>query len=137
MDSKKCSCCKHKKALNKFGKKKTSRDGRQSRCLDCQSNYSKQHYQNNKEKYLEKSQNHRRKMQEMVRKIKDVPCKDCKGEYHWCVMDFDHKENKEMNVSVMVRNAMSKEDIMKEISKCDIVCSNCHRMRTYNRLSVA
>ncbi len=67
-------------------------------------------------------------------RIKDVPCMDCKNKYPWYVMDLDHRENEEKitNLAKMIiRYAW--ETVLKEIEKCDIVCSNCHRIRTYNR----
>jgi len=57
-------------------------------------------------------------------------CTDCGYREHSCALDFDHiKGNKVKDVSVM----RSIKNIMEEISKCEVVCSNCHRIRTYNR----
>lgn len=71
---------------------------------------------------------------EYVKQIKNVPCMDCKNIYHYCVMDFDHRgeEEKVDNISAMCRNYSLKK-VKEEIKKCDIICSNCHRIRTYNR----
>ena len=67
--------------------------------------------------------------------IKDRPCMDCGKLYHFSAMDFDHKNglNKRYNVANMV--GYSKENILAEIAKCDIVCANCHRIRTKRRLN--
>jgi hypothetical protein len=49
-------------------------------------------------------------------------------------MDFDHREGetKLFNLSsAWVRGGLSK--IKEEIAKCDVVCANCHRLRTYRR----
>ncbi len=49
--------------------------------------------------------------------------------YNKCpaAFDFHHKnKNKENNVSVLLKNA-SKEKLLKEIKKCILLCSNCHR----------
>jgi hypothetical protein len=35
----------------------------------------------------------------------------------------------------MVHDGFSLAAIKKEIEKCEIVCANCHRIRTYNRLT--
>ena len=47
-------------------------------------------------------------------------------------MEFDHRDpsTKEMSVSEMVRSKMGIERIKREIEKCDILCSNCHKRRT-------
>lgn len=50
-------------------------------------------------------------------------------------MDFDHRlgEKKEFNVGSMFAHHYSRELIEKEVAKCDLVCANCHRVRTRNR----
>jgi len=40
---------------------------------------------------------------------------------------------KESNISIMSSSGYSIETLKEEISKCEIVCSNCHRLRTFNR----
>ena len=47
-------------------------------------------------------------------------------------MDYDHRPGtkKKFNVSVIRKG---KAEILKEIEKCDLVCANCHRIRTHNR----
>lgn len=62
---------------------------------------------------------------------------DCKIQYPPYVMDFDHRNflEKEFTISNMFNGGClkSKYKIFEEIKKCDIVCLNCHRIRTYNR----
>jgi L-lysine 2,3-aminomutase len=50
-------------------------------------------------------------------------------------MDFDHRDGNEKshNVGSMVAHHYSKELIAQEIEKCDLVCANCHRVRTRDR----
>ncbi len=62
------------------------------------------------------------------------PCTDCSGLFPAVCMDFDHLRDKTYNVSVM-RGDHSWETLMAEIAKCELVCSNCHRVRTRDRLS--
>lgn len=69
--------------------------------------------------------------------IKDQPCVDCGVKYPPYVMDFDHKEGelKIASVSYLARrNTSSFEKIKAEIEKCDLVCANCHRQRTHDRI---
>jgi hypothetical protein len=67
-------------------------------------------------------------------RLKDVPCVDCDGRFAPCVMDFDHRDERTKNytVSRMIGRAGTAK-ILAEIAKCDIVCANCHRDRTYRR----
>ena len=52
-------------------------------------------------------------------------------------MDFDHKDGKIKIASVSklaFRKLANFKKLKEEIKKCDLVCSNCHRQRTYSRL---
>jgi len=75
---------------------------------------------------------HKRKNIEMIRNLKEAPCMDCGGEFPYPVMDFDHRpgEIKLGNVAEMVSRNVALERILDEIKKCDLVCANCHRIRT-------
>jgi len=58
---------------------------------------------------------------------------DCKISYPYYMMDFDHvRGTKHSNVAELI-NTLSKKRLDEEIAKCEIVCSNCHRARTYIR----
>jgi hypothetical protein len=62
-----------------------------------------------------------------------TPCVDCGINYPYYVMDFDHVRGvKHANVMELV-STLSKKRIDQEIAKCEIVCSNCHRIRTHMR----
>lgn len=60
-----------------------------------------------------------------------VGCSDCGYDAHHTALDFDHVTGKK---SFNVCNAKSIKSAKVEIKKCEVVCSNCHRIRTYNRL---
>jgi hypothetical protein len=68
-----------------------------------------------------------------VRKLKSTtPCADCKQTYPHYVMDFDHIRGKKAhNVSSLMRTPTQR--IWDEIAKCELVCANCHRVRTYHQ----
>lgn len=67
--------------------------------------------------------------------LKQKPCTDCGGRFEVCCMDFDHRKETEKtyNVGSMFAHHYSRELIETELTKCDLVCSNCHRIRTRNR----
>jgi len=61
------------------------------------------------------------------------PCYDC-GQSDPVVLTFDHvRGDKRDNVADMVRNGLGVESIKAEIEKCDVVCFNCHSLRTQER----
>ncbi len=97
----------------------------------------RRHYYANKEKYLEKNRRRREKLRSFVRQLKEsAVCTDCKQKYPYYVMDFDHLENKEGLVSYFAKN-LQEGALRRELEKCEIVCANCHRIRTFKRLSKA
>lgn len=60
------------------------------------------------------------------------PCLDCGTVFPYYVMDFDHVRGvKRANISTMVSRGRSLVTIGREIAKCDLVCANCHRRRTF------
>lgn len=72
---------------------------------------------------------------EYVNKIKYwSDCEDCGYNFAICAMDFDHVRGvKKGAISQLVQKGCSLETLKEEIAKCEIVCSNCHRVRTAER----
>jgi len=73
-----------------------------------------------------------REQADLLNGLRDVPCMDCGGRFAACAMDFDHRDpsRKRFTISRMVGRATT-EAILDEVAKCDIVCANCHRLRTW------
>lgn len=87
---------------------------------------------------MKSEQNNRKKIRERnreyVRKIKESgPCTDCNEYYHYSQMDFDHIDSKKHSIASLANSEASIKTIKIEIGKCDLVCSNCHRFRTWMR----
>lgn len=69
-----------------------------------------------------------------IREFKERhPCVDCKIQYPYYVMDFDHVRGKKHKNVMELVPTLSKKKIDEEIAKCEVVCSNCHRVRTHLR----
>lgn len=64
-----------------------------------------------------------------------TPCADCGNKFPAICMDFDHLRDKVEEVSRMVADGEQWETIASEIEKCEIVCANCHRIRTSLRFA--
>lgn len=103
-----------------------------------QAEASKRHYEANKKKIKKRSflrnKSQRSKNKAYVDAIKSISeCIDC-GESNPLVLDFDHVRGKKiMCISNMVRNSYSIDTIKKEMDKCEVRCSNCHRIITHKR----
>ena len=70
----------------------------------------------------------------LLAQLRDAPCADCGGRFPFYVMQFDHRDgsSKRGLVTRMIGRA-GRDRILAEAAKCDVVCGNCHRMRTYTR----
>lgn len=132
-----CSACRREKNESEFSRKGV---GWQSRCKECFTVYHRQYYLENRERYAAKNRRNKNRQRERLRKIiwlaKQRPCQDCGGVFHPWVMEFDHREGttKVLEVANLVSHGCTDERLRAEIEKCDVVCANCHRMRTYERL---
>lgn len=86
-----------------------------------------------KEKAARRKRDSRSTWRKAVQEYKQTRgCKDCGEMYPYWVLEFDHLEGKSFNVSEVAK-ASSLEALMLEVSKCDVVCANCHRLRSHQR----
>ena len=70
-----------------------------------------------------------------ISKLKlETGCTDCGYNKHAEALEYDHTEdNKSFDVGSAVARAYSIKRILEEIAKCELVCANCHRVRTSER----
>lgn len=62
-------------------------------------------------------------------------CIDCGSDYPHFVLEFDHlPEFKKFGQVSHVLKKYGPDKAWEEIAKCDVVCSNCHKLRTNARL---
>jgi hypothetical protein len=95
-------------------------------CNNCQRNWRKR----NRQLARLFSRRALSKKREIINAAKDRPCMDCHKVYPYYVMDFDHRSNKKFNIATSA-GSVSMAMLIAEICKCDVVCANCHRMRTF------
>lgn len=69
----------------------------------------------------------------ILRDAKDRPCADCDVRYPFYVMDFDHVRGEKLFAMASCKLCHVGQTLLDEIAKCDVVCANCHRKRTYER----
>lgn len=118
----KCKSCNVDKNSENFTLLKTGKH--HSYCKKCLRNkniaYSKDRIRNNK-------------TTEFINNYKsDHECMDCGHKYDYWITDFDHVDGvKVLNINKMKRHSL--ENVKNEIEKCELVCANCHRVRTWNR----
>ena len=65
--------------------------------------------------------------------FKTGPCGDCGQTFPPECMDFDHREGEVKSFDIGKSPGRAPEVLRAEIAKCDLVCANCHRIRTRAR----
>jgi hypothetical protein len=48
--------------------------------------------------------------------------------------DFDHRDGRDVDIRHRTMVSLTRERRAEELSKCDLVCAICHRVRTRDRL---
>lgn len=99
-----------------------------------QRGYNRTHYAKHKAKVVSSVRDRKRRLAAQVDELKSAPCTDCGRSFPTVCMDFDHiGDDKILNVRAAIDNGWSFKRILAEIAKCELVCSNCHRIRTASR----
>lgn len=92
-------------------------------------------YKNKADRYAQQAVHRGRNFDMLWKLLNESECMDC-GISNPIVLDFDHRPgtNKQFTISKAVAGSTrSWKAIQQEIEKCDIVCANCHRIRTATR----
>ena len=135
MEKKICSKCKSEKLIECFSWKNKNEGKMHSQCKECQKGPKNDWYARNKESHKARTGKNRDEHKLKVRSfvfnyLLENPCIDC-GETNPHVLEFDHVRGiKDKAVSVAIKNGWSMERVKKEIDKCDVRCSNCHKKKT-------
>jgi transposase len=76
----------------------------------------------------------RTKIMEYVQEYKEnIGCVDCGEKYPYYMLDLDHLKDKKFGINRFKDSTSSLEKVKEEMAKCEVVCANCHRIRTQNR----
>lgn len=123
-----CKKCDTTKPLSSFNKKGP---GLQSMCKDCNALNLRADYAKNREAHMARNLATRKRKREWIRGQKDVPCMDCGNRYPYYVMQFDHRDPTLKSFTLAKFDACSWKSLKNEVAKCDVVCANCHAIRTH------
>lgn len=130
---KKCNMCHIIKKMHEFNNNKNNICGKGNTCKECNKKYQKQWYLKNKDGHIKGSAYHSKRYADrnryfIYRYLRFCECKFC-GEKNIIKLEFDHLHNKLSTISKMIMTH-SIDNIKKEIRKCQILCSNCHMVKT-------
>lgn len=135
-----CCSCKVEKSIENFSLRKDGKsvDYRRTKCIDCMRKYLRDYVKRHARKMAAQQRKRTKNYHDNIKTwfceyLTDKKCKDC-GYNNILALEFDHVNNdKEANVCRLISKRRPKNIIMAEINKCDIVCANCHRIRTQTR----
>ena len=91
-------------------------------------------YKNNANKVKNEVTIRKKELRQWFNDYKSTKCCSECGENCIVCLDFHHIDptDKEMDPTMMIHRGWSRERIMNEISKCIVLCANCHRKLHYN-----
>ena len=95
--------------------------------------YNQDYYMRNRVARLSDRRRRNISFSELIDQLKNRPCMDCQDWFPPECMDFDHRPGTEKVNEISRMQSNGRSVIMSEIAKCDVVCANCHRIRTKSR----
>lgn len=124
--TKRCKECKQVKDVDAFYKTSGST------CKECVKCLQRIRYSQNRTLLQGRTkQCLRKRLDKLYQYLQRHPCVDC-GCTDIVVLQFDHvRGDKIGNISKLV-NTCGWQTVMNEITKCEVVCGNCHARRTAN-----
>ena len=141
-----CTRCGFPKPIEEFVKSTQTSSGRGAHCLVCDRDrvagrrqdpsvriqcriYSAGYRASNLEVLRSQDRQIKRDQQVWLNTLKGKPCVDCCSAFPPCCMDFDHVVGtKTKGIGQLL--GCSKEIVLSEMAKCELVCACCHRVRT-------
>ena len=135
MQMKRCLRCGETKPYSEFHKRNRG-DGYQVWCKLCRRAYDRDYNLRNQGRWRELKQIHKSDRRRWLRELKtDKPCTDCGKVFPPEAMEWDHLPGTEkLGELGTTLSQRSRKLILQEIAKCELVCANCHAIRTRARI---
>lgn len=137
IENKICTRCKTVKPVSDFYKNSRSSTNFKTQtyrawCKEC-INEQNRNTPRTKERRKATYKRHYNSRQKWLRELKSNPCTDCGQTFDPVCMHFDHLPGfkKLHNISIVIYQ--NKQATIDELKKCELVCANCHAIRTKER----
>lgn len=137
---KQCTKCSKLKPKTEFYVKDKKSGRLHAQCKTCYKEHRKstykEHYEKYRNEYLERGKIRRAKLRaefrsNMLKFLDGKACIKC-GENDIRVLELDHIDatQKDFSISHAVRIGKNWIQVQEEIKKCQILCANCHKIKT-------
>lgn len=130
----KCNKCKRNDLIESdFCFKNKSKGIRHSVCKCCQRKYKLDYYYKNKQKSKDKVMERKAELIKWLHNLKtNLKCEEC-SESHVATLQFHHvdPDKKTFTICQLIHDGYSKERILEEMQKCQVLCANCHSKKHY------
>lgn len=131
---KRCPSCRQTKPLDEFHRSALRRDGVQSICKLCRAALDRDRYARERDVRVRRNREFVRSRVDWLRSLKvGRPCTDCGRVLPPEAMQWDHLPGTPKRGDVSTLTGRSMQEILQEIAKCELVCANCHVIRTFKR----
>ena len=129
-----CRYCNEEKPKEEFTFYNKAKGERNNQCKPCVRVISRQYREANREKYNAKQRESYVVRRDKVNALKlERGCADCGYNAHPAALEFDHLPEYEKEFTIGPSIRLSWEKLEAEIAKCEVVCANCHAVRTAER----
>lgn len=127
MNTKQCSTCKQIRSTSEFRRDASRIDGLNTSCKSCCKHRAAIHYYKYPDRVRLRTKTRLKTHRMWLDRIKlDSGCLFCEEDTAIC-LDFHHLDSTDKEFGIAESLNRSWVDILKEIEKCVVVCSNCHK----------
>jgi hypothetical protein len=126
-------------ATKEYFRNRSSNRGLEAVCKSCQRINARAYEQvknsNGIHRVVDRVVGRRVRLRQFLDQIKlEGGCVVCGYKSHPAALDFDHLPGtKKVATIAKLFSGLKEELLLEEIKKCEVVCANCHRVRTANR----
>lgn len=103
-------------------------------CPEGKRRYDRERWARRKDQHYAQKKVHREATVAWYRSTKERPCTDCGVQHHHAAMQWDHLPGTEKVGDPSALAGQGRRGVLEsELKKCELVCANCHAIRTFER----
>jgi hypothetical protein len=128
-----CNVCKEFKLISEYSPNKQCSLGVVGTCKPCANKRVAQWYKDNRKRRQNIANDKNRNRKNRAIEVFGGKCFDCDGVFPSCVYQFHHLDSSKKDVNPSYAMTGSDERMWNELSKCVMLCANCHMIRHHTQ----